>query len=400
MRILLHDYSGHPFQVELSRELARHGHTVLHLYSRAIQSPRGRLERSADDAAGFAVDGIEIGAAIDKYGFAKRWFQERRYAKKLVDRIRVFQPDAMISGNAPPHVQKAALACARSSGARFVFWLQDLYGEAAQRLLPKRLPLIGGLAARWLTSVEARCLRGSDVVVAITDDFIPVLQSYGVARERITVIENWSPLDEITPRPKVNDWSRRHDLATSVNLTYGGTLGLKHDPSLLVALAKALTDRPEARVVVASEGLGATYLAEARAREQLDNLVLLPFQPFADLPDMLGASDVVLALLEPDAGVFSVPSKVLTYLAAGRPIVGAMPKNNLAARLIEREQAGLVVVPGQHAALIAACQQLLHDPEARRRMAANGRRYAESNFSIGPIADRFIALLAKPAATR
>jgi glycosyltransferase involved in cell wall biosynthesis len=393
LRILLHDYSGHPFQVELSRELARRGHDVLHLYSRAIQSPRGRLQRGADDPQGFAVEGIEIGGAIDKYGFARRWFQERRYAQRLVERIARFAPEAIISGNAPPHVQQAIHLYAKTKGARFVFWLQDLYGEAAQRLLPKRLPLIGGLAARWLTSVEARCLRDTDCVVAITDDFIPVLRGYGVDAARIVAIENWSPLDEITPQPKANAWSRGHGLDGTTNVIYGGTLGQKHDPSLIVALARALADRPDCRVVVASEGMGADYLAAAKQSENLVNLVLLPFQPFADLPAMLGSADIVLALLEPDAGVFSVPSKVLTYFAAGRPIACAMPKANLAARLIERERAGLVVAPGAGAALVEACRRLLDDPAQRQDMGANGRRYAESHFAIGPIAQRFEGLV-------
>jgi glycosyltransferase involved in cell wall biosynthesis len=393
LRILLHDYSGHPFQVDLSRELARRGHQVLHLYSQAIQTPRGRLHRNASDPASFAVEGIAIGGAIDKYGFARRWFQERRYAARLVERVVAFAPEAIISSNTPPHVQQAMLRASRRLRARFVFWLQDLYGEAAQRLLPKRLPLIGHSAARWLAAVESACLRQSDAVVAITQDFVPLLRDYGVAEQRIAVIENWSPLDEIAPQPKVNDWSQRHGRGATVNLLYAGTLGLKHDPSAIAALARALRDRSSVRVIVASEGLGADYLAQAKQAETLDHLVLLPFQAFDDLPPMLGTADIVLALLEPDAGVFSVPSKVLTYLAAGRPIVGAMPASNLAARLIERESAGLVVAPGDAAAFVAACTKLLDDPGLRTHLGANGRRYAEGHFAVAPIADRFLALL-------
>jgi glycosyltransferase involved in cell wall biosynthesis len=393
LRILLHDYSGHPFQVELSRALARRGHHVLHLYSRAIQSPRGNLQRSSDDPATLAIEGVEIGGAIDKYGFARRWFQERQYGHKLIERLLKFKPDAVISSNTPPHVQKAMLATARKQGARFVFWLQDLYGEAAQRLLPQRLPVIGHVAARWLIAAEAAALRGSDAIVAITDDFLPVLQRHGLSGDRVSVIENWSPLDEITPQPKSNAWSERHGFAATTNLIYGGTLGLKHNPSLLVALAKRVRERPDVRVIVASEGMGADYLARSKKEDSLDNLVLLPYQAFEELPLMLGAADVVLALLEPDAGVFSVPSKVLTYFAAGRPIVGGMPRDNLAARLIEREKAGLVAAPGDADAFTSACCLLLDDPALRQRMGENGRRYAETHFAVDPIADRFEPLL-------
>ena len=53
--------------------------------------------------------------------------------------------------------------------------------------------------------------------------------------------------------------------------------------------------------------------------------MLLPYQPFGRLSEVLASADVLVALLESDAGAYSVPSKVLTYLAAGRPILGAIP---------------------------------------------------------------------------
>ncbi|KJV09451.1 hypothetical protein VZ95_11410 [Elstera litoralis] len=94
------------------------------------------------------------------------------------------------------------------------------------------------------------------------------------------------------------------------------------------------------RVLVVTEGIGADWLAEAKAREGLDNLILLPFQPFADVPNAIGTGAALVVLLEPDAGVYSVPSKTLAYLCADRPLLGAIPLNNLAAKLITRERRG------------------------------------------------------------
>jgi glycosyltransferase involved in cell wall biosynthesis len=108
---------------------------------------------------------------------------------------------------------------------------------------------------------------------------------------------------------------------------------------------------------------------------------------------VLATADVLIALLEPDASEFSVPSKVLTYLTAGRPILAAMPPDNLAARTVLRAAAGQVVHPGDHQALAVAAASLLDDVEGRRRMAASGRAYAEATFGIGPIADRFEAVV-------
>jgi len=43
MRVLIHDFSGHPFQAQLSRNLASRGHDVLHQYSSQYVTGHGRL---------------------------------------------------------------------------------------------------------------------------------------------------------------------------------------------------------------------------------------------------------------------------------------------------------------------------------------------------------------------
>ena len=197
-------------------------------------------------------------------------------------------------------------------------------------------------------------------MVVISEDFLGLLGEWGIDESKVTVVRNWAPLEEVSVSPRPNPWSERHHIADDQTvLLYAGTLGLKHEPRMLLALAEAFAERPDVRVVVASEGLGATWLAE---RLDGDEMELIPFQPYADLPDMLGSGDVLLVLLEPDAGVFSVPSKVLTYHCAGRAILGAIPHENLAARTIESNGAGIVVDPGDADGFVTAAHRLIDEP--------------------------------------
>ena len=393
--IVLHDYSGHPFQIQLARELARRGHRVHHCYSSSIQTPQGALVARTSDPPTLSISPITLGTPLAKYTYVRRWMQERRYGSLLSARIAEHSPDVVISSNAPPGVQAATLRAIEARATPLVFWLQDLYGEAAKRLLPARLPGIGWVAAQWLAAIERHCLRRSAAIVSISDDFGPFLRGMGIESDRCTTIENWAPLDEIAPTPKLNAWSAAHDCSEGFTFLYAGTLGLKHNPELLAVLAKALEARPACRLIVASEGLGADYLARQKEKRWLNRLVLLPFQPYDSLADMLGSADVTIALLEPDAGVFSVPSKVLTYFSAGRPLLAAMPARNLAARLIGREKAGIVVDPGDAKEFIAAAMRFIDRPLDVAAMGRKARSYAERTFGIGPIADRFESILFK-----
>jgi colanic acid biosynthesis glycosyl transferase WcaI len=239
----------------------------------------------------------------------------------------------------PLESQKRISAFCRRSDVGFVFWVQDLIGEAAERLLRRRSAILVPVA-RYYKRLERQLLWNADAVVAISEDFRPHLPSTA------EVIENWAPLQDLPLLPKANRWSKAHGLEESRNLLYSGTLGMKHDPSLLVRLARACAEDERARVVVASEGHAAEWLREESATHHFSNLVVLPFQPYEDLAEMLASADILIAILEPDAGIFSVPSKVLTYLCAGRPLLLVVPPENLAARIVSENGAGIVVPPG------------------------------------------------------
>ena len=153
-------------------------------------------------------------------------------------------------------------------------------------------------------------------------------------------------------------------------------------------------------VVVVSEGLGADWLAEHKAEAGLDNLFLLGFQPFERMSEVLASADVLLAILEADAGVFSVPSKVLGYLCAGRAILASVPPENLAARILVHHEAGLTVDADDAAGLAVAADRLIAEPGVRERLGQNGLEYAKRTFDIDAITTRFEAVIARATGGR
>lgn len=394
MRLVVHDYSGHPFQVQLSRELARRGHDVLHLHCDSYVTGKGSLGREPSDPPTFAVEAVSLGQRFEKYSFRKRLEQERRYGRLLGARVKEYRPEVVLSSNTPLFAQ-SVFRKDLDPATRFVFWQQDIYSVAMGNAARQRIPGVGGTVAKLFERMERKLLAASNGIVIISEDFRPVLERWGIEPERVSVIENWAPLSEIEPLPRDNAWSRAQGLLDNLVVLYSGTLGLKHNPDLLVQLAKyaALNPEKNIRLVVISEGLGADWLAEQKQLQGLDNLVLLPFQPYGELSSVLSSADVVVAILEPEAGVFSVPSKVLTYHCAGRPILGSIPSENLAARIISREGSGLVAAPGNAHEFVEAAARLLDDADLRTQMGRRAREYAEKTFDISRISDEFETVL-------
>jgi colanic acid biosynthesis glycosyl transferase WcaI len=391
-RIFVHDFAGHPFQVELSRELARRGMGVTHLCFGQTIGPRGELELRADDPPNFRVIFPNIGRPYTKYSFVKRWFQEREYARNVCEYVRSQRPDIVISANAPLEVQAALRRTVQNYGGKFIFWLQDIQSVAMQRFLPRSFPVLGRLIAKYYSRLEQATLRRSNHIIAISDDFSGWLGERGIGHGKTTVIENWAPKTEICPLPKDNAWARKHGLVDKRVFLYAGTLAMKHNPQLLQKLAESYAHDPSVAVVLISEGLGADWLQQQLSEGRCIRLQIFPVQSFADLPSVLATGDVLISVIEADAAQFSVPSKVLSYLAAGRSVLLSAPPENLASRVLARCGAGVVVKPGDYDGFVEAARALIEDEDRRTRCAAAARDYANRNFDIRAIADRFLKL--------
>jgi colanic acid biosynthesis glycosyl transferase WcaI len=394
-RVLIHDYAGHPFQVQLSRELAWRGYDVLHLYFGHNNTPKGNLEKRTSDPDTFKVEGVYTKEPIRKYSYIKRWFQDIEYGNLMAARIKTFKPDFLFSANTPLDAQRIIMRACNQTETKFIFWLQDVSGLAAMKLLSKKIPVFGSLVGWYHIQLERRMLRASHQVVLISEDFKPIMQEWKVASDLITVIPNWAPLNEFPVRDKDNVWSNKHGLQNKFCFLYTGGLGFKQNPNMLLQLALHFKGNTNTCVMVISEGPGSAWLKEKVREFEIDNLMVLGYQPFEQMPDVMASGDVLVTTLEPDAGVFSVPSKVLSYLCAARPQLLAIPLDNLAAKIVINNNAGLVASSGNVDAFFRFAEKLVKDAALREACSLNARKYAERTFNIQLIGDQFESILKK-----
>lgn len=388
MRTLVHDFAGHPFQAELSRELARRGHPVLHLFCGALTGAKGAVHSLPSDPNGLSIEPVGLQSDFERYSLAGRVRSEIRFGRGLTARADRFHPDVVISSNAPLLVQSMLLRSARRSNARFVYWQQDALGVAIRGELRRRFGVVGSAVGRAAVALERTLITKSDAVVAISPDFRNLLRG----NSDLHVIENWAPLAEMPITPRENPWAVEHGLDRRRVALYSGTLGLKHDPRLLLKLAEDLAPR-DVDVAVVAAGPGFDWIQREAGIRGVSNLHLFPTQPYERLPEVLATGDLLLAILEPDAAVYSVPSKILTYHCAGRPILAALPRSNLAARIIDDAQSGWVCDPSDPEGFSKKAVELLTDDGRRATLGRNARAYAERAFDIVSIGDRFEAIL-------
>jgi glycosyltransferase involved in cell wall biosynthesis len=395
VRIHLHDFAGHPFQAQLSRELARRGHEVEHAYCAEYVSGKGALSRQPQDAATLSFHPHSVGIPLPKYKLAARVRYEHLYARSLRRHLDHTEPDITILCNVPLTITSSISTHMRSRHKRWVLWHQDMLSLAMTKELRSRLPWpISRPAGAFLEYRERRYVSEADAVIPIGRAFLAQYERWGLSAERTTLIPNWAPLHEIRPGFRNNAWAAKHDLPSdTLRLTYTGTLGRKHNPQLLLTLLRAVRAQGvPASLVIISEGDGVEQL-RSLSREDPD-VSILPFQSTSDLPSVLASADVLVALLEPEASAFSIPSKVLSYMAAGRPILALMPATNAAASDV-LDSGGLVYPPTEIGASAAATDLavLSRDRDALLTIGKTARARADEKFAIDSIVQQFEDIL-------
>jgi colanic acid biosynthesis glycosyl transferase WcaI len=347
--LLLSDYARHPFTTELAVALTARGEAVTYTYCAAAVSPKGRIHPDLD------VIAVSEGLRFEKYRPLPRLWSEIRYGAALARIVWRTRPGTHVVCNMP--LVSAAIVWLFSLPLRvpLIIWFQDVQsGLAAQSL--------GPWPRRALSALETFVLRRAARVIAISPELAEEAERRGVASDRIGVLENWAPVEHFPVTDSETKWADDIGLTARPLFVYSGTLARKHDPSLLIDLAASI-ESLGGHLLVVTEGEGAEYISSTMLRTDAPhNITVLPYQPFDRLPEMLAAADVLVVILEPEAGPFSVPSKTLSYLCAGRAVLGSMPATNPATRsLTERALAGLVAEPHDREAFCALAARLASD---------------------------------------
>jgi colanic acid biosynthesis glycosyl transferase WcaI len=281
--------------------------------------------------------------------------------------------DVVICVSPPLQLGVTAWLIARVRGARLVLHLQDLVPDAALSISMMR----EGRAVRLARRLERFVYSRADRITVISQGFVDNLLGKGVPAEKLRLLPNWV---EMTKFNGASDPAMRATLGAQNGETlvlHAGNMGAKQGLETVVDAAAALASE---NIVVALVGDG-SYRRELEARATQLGLTNLKFVPLQDdFPATLAAADL-LVLAQRSRVVDSVaPSKLLGYMAAGKPVVAAVNEESEAGRTIREAHCGLVVPPEEPGALAAALVDLGRDPERCRSLGEAGRRYVAQHY--------------------
>lgn len=277
-------------------------------------------------------------------------------------------------------------------------YVQDVYPESLER---SGLIKTGGVVARLLLAWDRHlCLRSSRLIV-ISEGMRKLMSSSrpGVTG-RVAVVHNFSDQGVSSCTADGRAWRDKHGIpAGSFLALYAGTLGFTSGADVLVDAALFLREAPRALIVCVGEGVLKDAMVLRSAELALTNIRFLPFEPREAVEQMHAAADAFLLTTRAGLVDTSVPSKLMTYLAGGRPLVCSVAESSEPARVLRQSRAGILVPPGSGAQIAAALQVLADSPEAAAEMGRDARTYFEDNFTFDHAFTRISGLVDQAAGT-
>lgn len=281
-----------------------------------------------------------------------------------------FRPDVVVTTAPSLIAAPAARLASGFTGAASWLHIQDFEVEAA--LATGLFGTHGSILklAKWL---ERRVLGSFDRVSSISAEMCDKAVSLGVARDRVCELRNWANLENVFPLERSSLYRHRWSINTPHVALYSGNIGKKQGVEILVDAAREMHRRDDLTFVICGQGPNRAAL-EKRATG-LTNIQFHDLQPVKELNELLGLATVHLLPQKASAADLLLPSKLTNMLASGRPVVAtAHPETGLAR---EVTGVGLVTVPDDVGAFVAAITKLLDNDDLRQELGESARSRAE-----------------------
>lgn len=297
-----------------------------------------------------------------------------RLGGKLMWKAFTRRYDVIMISTAPPVLGGVAAALAsRLSGARFIYHCMDIHPEVGKVSGEFANPLV----FRVLSKLDQWACRQADPVVVLSQDMANTLRERPAGEQlSIRVLNNFSlPAERPIPDELPFDWP-----AEAFTVLFAGNVGRFQGLDTVVEAMGSLQHRDDIAFVMMGEGVAKSALQE-RAAELGARIHFVGHQPVEVAKAAMRRADAGFVSLTADIYRYAYPSKTMTYLEQGCPLIVAVePESELASEVVAGGY-GHAIPPGNSAALVELLEKLVEDGDATSRMKAKAKAKAQQAFS-------------------
>jgi len=271
-----------------------------------------------------------------------------------------------------------ALFIRKIKGSPIIFNVQDLFPQNAIDLGLLR----NNILIRIFRKMESCIYRKVDCITVHSEGNKDHIVSVGAKVEKVKIIPNWVDMDFIKSGNRYSQLRKNWGIEDQFVVSFAGVIGYSQDLDVIIESAYKLKQYHNIKFLLIGDGVEKIRLQDKAYSLGLDNVKFLPMQPREVYPRILQISDVCLVTLRKNIKTPVVPAKLLSIMAAGIPVLAALPSNGDAAKITQEARCGFCYEAGDSEGLKEGILELYNKPHLRRKFGNNGRDYAERYFTL------------------
>jgi colanic acid biosynthesis glycosyl transferase WcaI len=305
--------------------------------------------------------------------------------------------DQVLVVTTPPSMPFIVAIASLLKGASYTLLIHDNYPEM---LVASNKTRSSSLLTRTVHYFNRWLYKHASRVIVVGRDMKELLEKKTEGLDiPIATIPNWAELETVEPLPRGDSQLLRElGLIDKFVLLYAGNMGHPNDLESIVGAAEALREDTDIHIIFLGSGIKLPWLQSEVAKKALTNVTVLPPKPRSEQPNFLNACDVAIVSLVSMMYGVSMPSRTYNALAAGKPILAIVDPGSEVARVVEEENVGWIVPPGNVLELAALIREIKESRERLGGMAVRARRSAVEKYSLETALENYREVL-KPAPT-
>ena len=298
--------------------------------------------------------------------------------------------DAVVALSPPLTLGTVGKVAAVRHRCKLILNLQDIFPDVAVTL--------GKIKSRSsikvLEKYEKFTYNESDAITVLSKDLEENVNKK-IDRKKnppqIAVIPNFLISSSIKPQDRLTNYREEHQLGEKFVVMYAGNLGNSQSFELITKAAKKHEERDDIVYVINGGGVMSNQLKQQA--NVLKNLVVIDYQPVERLSEVLATADLHLVPLRTGLGGMSVPSKIYSIFAAGRPVIASVDSGTEIERIVAESEGGIAVPPDDFDSFIFALESLIENSGLLKEMGNKATVWLENCYSSKTIADDYLDLI-------
>lgn len=366
---------------ELAQELQARGHEITVLTS----WPRYNLS-APESTAGIGAKAVEEGVTIirvktlphHKVNFIVRGIAQLMMPRQFLRALRrhgVGDFQAVIVYSPPlPLAGVGSALCRR--GAFFILNIQDVFPQNAIDLGVLRNPLLIAM----FRAMERTAYRNADRILVHSESNLDFLKRANPdIIGKLGVLHNW--VDGQTYRlPASQCFREDYGLQDKFIIGFAGVMGPSQQLDLIIEAAAKLRALDELAFLFVGDGGELDALKALVRKYELSNIHFRPFIPREGYPELLKNFDVGLVCLSPKNHTPVVPGKLLTYMAAGLPVLAVLNRESDGNAIVRQSGCGLAVPSDDPNAIVDAVKTLFDNRANLSQWGKQGQNHVDKHF--------------------